>query len=142
MQRAPSLDTAESAEEAFYDAMRNGDVDQMMAVWSTEDEVACVHPGGTRLLGLAAVRASWEAILASGGVDVRATVTTAHTGAVIAVHHLVEQISVNSSAGSQTVECVVTNVYVKGATGWRMVLHHGSPGSESSPAPPIGVLLH
>ena len=142
MQRAPILDTSESVEERFYDAMRRGDLDAMMALWSTDDEVACVHPGGVRRVGLDAVRASWESILAGGGIDVRTTPTLTHSSAVIAVHHVVEQIAVVGSGGTQRVECVVTNVYVNGASGWRIVLHHGSPAVDIDPAPPVGAVLH
>lgn len=142
MQRVPILDTSESVEESFYDAMRRGDIDAMMALWSTDDEVACVHPGGARLVGLDAVRASWESILAGGGVNVRTTPTMTHSSAVIAVHHVVEQITVVGAGGTQLVECVVTNVYVNSASGWRIVLHHGSRAVDSGPAPPVGVILH
>ena len=35
MRRSPLFDTAESVEEAFYDAMRRADLEAMMALWST-----------------------------------------------------------------------------------------------------------
>ena len=57
----PPLQTplsAEAVEEAFYDAMRRGDLAAMMALWADEDEVICAHPNGPRHVGLEAVRAS------------------------------------------------------------------------------------
>jgi len=140
--RAPISDSAESVEEAFYEAMRQGDLAGMMALWSTEDEVACIHPGRSRLAGLDAIRASWEAIFSGGGVDVQARETVTHATGAMAVHNLVEQISVMSAMGKQMVACHVTNVYVQTAAGWRIVLHHGSPASEDVPAAPAGALLH
>jgi uncharacterized protein len=39
-----------------------------MAVWADDDEIVCVHPGGPRVVGAAAIRASFEAIFANGGI--------------------------------------------------------------------------
>ncbi|GAB1388251.1 hypothetical protein MASR1M6_04320 [Rubrivivax sp.] len=39
-----------------------------MAAWADDEEIVCVHPGGQRVIGPMAVRASYEAILAAGGV--------------------------------------------------------------------------
>ena len=143
MRRAPVFDTAESVEEAFYDAMRSGDLTGMMSLWSTDDDVVCVHPGSGRLVGLDAIRASWESIFSGGGVAVRTRETVAHDSGVIAVHNLIEQITVTGRMGSQVLECLVTNVYVKTAAGWRIVVHHGSPAAEVEPAaPPAGAVLH
>ena len=38
------------AEAAFYAAFERADVDAMMAVWSDDEAVFCVHPGGGRLV--------------------------------------------------------------------------------------------
>ena len=127
MRRAVVFATAEAAEEAFYDAMQRGDVTGMMSLWADDDEdVACVHPNGPRLVGIDAIRAAYEHILANGGVNVRITDVRVHQGAVLAVHHLIEQILVDGPSGTQVVECAATNVYVKTVQGWRIALHHAS----------------
>ena len=41
--------TPEAVEQAFYDALEAGDVDALMSVWSEDDEIICIHPGGQRL---------------------------------------------------------------------------------------------
>jgi hypothetical protein len=38
----------------------------MMAVWSEDEEVVCVHPGSIRLIGLSAIRESWRQLFESG----------------------------------------------------------------------------
>ena len=58
--------SADATENAFYDAMTRGDLDAMMGLWAEEDEIVCIHPGAPRLIGHAAIRASWEAIFARG----------------------------------------------------------------------------
>lgn len=142
MRRSPLFDTAESVEEAFYDAMRRADLEAMMALWSTEDEVTCIHPGSARVIGLDAIRASWESIFSGGGVTVRTRDVAVQSSGVVSVHNLIEQITISGRMGSQVVECVVTNVYAKGAAGWRIVLHHGSPAAEAEPSAPAGAVLH
>ena len=142
MRRSPLFDTAESVEEAFYDAMRRGDLEAMMSLWSTEDEITCIHPDSARLSGMDAIRASWESIFSGGGVAVRTRDATVQSSGVVSVHNLIEQITVSGRMGSQVVECVVTNVYVKTAAGWRILLHHGSPAAEAEPSAPAGAVLH
>lgn len=142
MRRAPIFSTAEAVEEAFYDAMQRADVEAMMSLWADDEEVMCIHPGHQRLVGLQAIRASWTAIFANGGVDVRTTETRTHTGAVIAVHNLVEQVIVAGRGGPEVVACVATNVYVKHASGWRILLHHSGPGSGEPPTLAGSTILH
>lgn len=142
MRRGIVFATAEAAEEAFYDAMQRGDLAGMMELWADDDDAVCVHPSGTRLVGLRAIRASFEEIFAQGGVDVRPSRPNVQQGATVAVHNLIEKVVVSGRQGSRVVECVTTNVYLKGAAGWRIVLHHSSPGgetgaAETAPAPSV-----
>ena len=58
--------SADEVEAAFYDALHNGDIDQLMACWADEDDIVCVHPGGPRLVGAAAIRGAFEAMFAHG----------------------------------------------------------------------------
>ena len=52
----------DETEAAFYEAMQHGDIDKLMACWADEEEIVCVHPGGMRLVGVAAIRSAFEAI--------------------------------------------------------------------------------
>lgn len=111
--------------------MQQGDLERLMAVWSDDEEIACVHPGGPRVVGPGAVRASFEAMFTQGGgVQIRLEgVRRFQTGSV-AVHHVVERLQAMTGAGPRSAWVVATNVYVKAPQGWRMVLHHASPGSD------------
>ena len=52
-------------EAAFYDALRQGDIERLMACWADEEEIVCVHPGGrgacvsTTLTIVNPIRAVW-----------------------------------------------------------------------------------
>ena len=43
-----------------------------------------------------------------------------------AVHSLVETISVRNEGAAEIAHCYATNVFHKGPTGWRLVMHHAS----------------
>ena len=118
----------EDVEAQFYDALRDGDLERVMAAWSDDDDIVCVHPGGARVVGPQAVRAAFEAIFANGSVVVHAEhVKRVHTMGC-AVHSVLERIDVITAEGPRTGWIVATNVYVKTSEGWRMVAHHASPG--------------
>ena len=118
--------TAEEAEHAFYDALERADVNRLAQVWADDEEVVCVHPGGLRIVGHHAVLQSWHEILSGGGLRIQpARLVTLHS-MMSAVHSLVETISVSNEGAAEIAHCYATNVYHKGPTGWRLVMHHAS----------------
>ena len=50
------LASADDVEAQFYDALREADIERLMAVWHDDEEVVCVHPGGARVIGVRAIR--------------------------------------------------------------------------------------
>jgi uncharacterized protein (TIGR02246 family) len=134
-QAALLLASADDVEAQFYEALQRGDLDRLMAVWIDDEEIVCVHPGGVRVVGPAAIRASFEAIFANGGVPVTPTQVRRLTAPGAVVHHLVERVPVPEAAGGprQQAWMLATNVYVSTALGWRMAAHHVSPGRVEPP---------
>ena len=122
MQRAPS--SAEAVETAFYAAMSDGDLDRMMALWADDDGAVCNHPGGPRLLGLQAIRESFSSIFSSGGVRIATAQRQAWSTPDFAVHSLIEHIAVEGRAGTEVIEVVATNIFVRSPKGWRILVHH------------------
>ena len=131
---ATLLASPDDVEAQFYEALQRGDIEQLMAVWADDDEVVCVHPGGGRVIGPAAIRASFEAIFANGAIPVQPEQLhrLQHMGS--ALHHLVERVVVVSDRGRQTAWVLATNVYLKTAQGWRLASHHASPAAAQQPA--------
>mgnify|MGYP000196203244 FL=1 len=124
--------TPEEAELAFYDALERADLGRLMQVWSDDEEIICVHPGGLRMVGLHAVKESWQEILTHGALHIRANRLVTTQSMMSTVHSLIEEITVRSQAGSEVAHCYATNVYHKGPTGWRMVMHHASAAPEQT----------
>ena len=117
----------EAAEEAFYRALEKSDLDLMMAVWDEDENISCVHPGGPRLEGRAAVRQSWEQIFAhSPGMKFRLTDKSQYDDQNLTVHVVHEHIRLGKESNSQP-PVIATNVYRLTENGWRMVMHHASP---------------
>lgn len=100
-----------------------------MACWADDDEVVCVHPGGARLIGLGAIRSAFDALMSNGSVRVQAQAVRKIVSIGCAVHSVRERIEINTNEGPVEVFVLATNVYLKTAQGWRMVVHHASPSA-------------
>ena len=119
--------SAQDVESAFYEALERSDLEAMMAVWSEDEEVVCVHPGGPRLVGYNAVREAWRRMFANGAqLVVRILQQQVVTTPFAVMHTVIESIQIRGREGA-TAPVAATNVYVRGAVGWRMVAHHASP---------------
>ena len=128
--------TPDDVEAQFYEALREADIGKLMAVWSDDDDIVCVHPGGPRVIGTRAIRASFEAIFERGGIPVQPGSVRRVVSLDSAVHNLVETVTIESTEGAQQGFVVATNVYTKTTQGWRMVAHHASPGTAHEPGEP------
>ena len=130
--------TAQDAENAFYEALERCDLEGMMAVWAEDDEIICVHPTGPRLTGPEQIRESWARIF-SGGPRARVHITSqvAISGMMLAVHSVHENFVLpgQAQADARPVPIVATNVYLRTAAGWRMIVHHASPAPAQAQPP-------
>ncbi|MCK6434579.1 MAG: nuclear transport factor 2 family protein [Aquabacterium sp.] len=132
-QTAHLMASPDDVETQFYEAVRDSDLERLMAVWADDDDVVCVLPGGPRLVGVAAVRAAFEALFSSGRFQVvPEQVRRVHT-LDAAMHSMLERVEIRSAEGVRTGYVVATNVYRKTSQGWRLVAHHASPGSTDAP---------
>ena len=132
--------TAQDAENAFYEALEAADLEGMMAVWAEDEEIVCVHPAGPRLTGQDQVRRSWAEIFAGGArTRVHLTQQVMLSAMMLEVHSVQENFVAESSASgaARPAPIVATNVYLRTAAGWRMIVHHASPApGQAEPAPP------
>ena len=118
--------TPQDAEDAYYDAIDERDIDAMMAVWEDSDETLCLLPMMPAQQGNADIRQAWEPLLGPG---MQLDMTVKHLSWIesgeIAIHLIEEQVQAPGQPGSQSV--YATNIYRKGADGWRILVHQNSP---------------
>ncbi|MFM2120428.1 MAG: hypothetical protein RL722_1896 [Pseudomonadota bacterium] len=124
----PLLATADDCEAQFYEALQQADLTRLMALWADEEDIACIHPGGLRLVGAALIQASFAEIFNQGAIDCRPVDVRRVSANGVAVHTLSEEVRVMSEDGPQVGHVLASNVYVQTPLGWRIVLHHASPG--------------
>ena len=142
--RAAALSsTPDEVEASFYEALQSADIEKLMACWADEEDILCIHPGGPRVVGAHAIRAAFEAIFGhEGSIQVQAESIRRVASMASAVHNVLERIEVMTSEGPVHAFVLATNVYHQTPRGWRLVLHHASPGTqdevqEINPAPQI-----
>ena len=114
------------ANEAFYRAFADGDVDAMDAVWARSAPVACIHPGWAALAGREAVMESWRAILSSAN---RPAIES--RGAAAYLHGDTALVICYEAVGGAWL--VATNMFVREDGAWKMAHHQAGPTT----APPL-----
>lgn len=120
----------QEAEAAFYEAFQNGDIEAMMAVWSSDEDIICIHPNSPRLQGRVLIQESWEAIFSSEA-EVRFEIADAQyiQDALLSIHVVHEYLFLNGDRRRRA-PVIATNVYQLTNNDWRMILHHASPSPE------------
>ena len=123
--------TAQEAEDAFYDALDERNTDLMMRVWDDSPDIACLLPMQPLVVG-GEVRNMLRDLLRS---DVPIDIHVGHVKWVeigdIAIHYVEERTSQPSPRGPAP-PLYATNVYRRrGESGWTMILHQNAP-----PPPP------
>ncbi len=137
MSRAGSIHftSPEEAARVFYEAFEQGDVAAMMAVWADDDEIYCIHPGGPRNVGPAAVRSAWEEIFAGPArLKFQLEQQIFFIGASIAVQSVFEYLRVNDETKLRG-PAIATNIFTRTVSGWRVLAHHAAvaPSADATP---------
>jgi ketosteroid isomerase-like protein len=135
-----SFETPQDAEDAFYDALENGDAEAMARVWEASDAIACLLPM-TPLIRGPEVLAMWRSMFAQGAAfDIQVRHLGWIDGGDLALHLIEERIDMPAdAAGGRPAEpappVYASNLFRRGAEGWRLVVHQNSP----VPPPPAAV---
>ncbi|HEY1328484.1 MAG TPA: nuclear transport factor 2 family protein [Casimicrobiaceae bacterium] len=123
---------------AFYQAFENKDLDAMMAAWADDEEIVCVHPGGTRHVGYEAVRTAFEQIFAGDAkMRFRLDQVVVLETVGLALQSALEHVYTGDALRGVV---VATNVFMRTPSGWRLVCHHASPAPAQTQTGPSGPL--
>lgn len=132
----------QDVETAFYEALSRGDLEAIMSVWAEDEEIVCIHPGSGRISGYTSIREAWAQVFGNGQrLNVRHTLQSHHQDPLTAVHSVIEEIALQSEP-DQRAPVIATNVYVRGALGWRMIVHHASPAPPDTLSDNTPQVLH
>ena len=124
--------TPQDAEDAFYDAIEEQDLETLETLWEEGDDIACLLPMKPLFIGRQAVLAAWQRLFDD---DHHLDIQVKHLAWVeappLAIHYVEEQAKVSGQdrAGPPL---YATNIYRKGADGWHLILHQNAP----APPPP------
>src|SRR3954462_5677754 len=109
---AANLDgDADEVEAAFYEALQNGDIDKLMACWADEDEIVCIHPGGPRVDGAVAIRATFDAMFANGSIRAWPERVRKVESLGSCVHNLREKVEVLTPQCPRQAWVIATNIW-------------------------------
>ena len=130
------FDTPADAEDAYYDAIDESDLEKMMSVWAEAPDTACLLPMLPLQQGRQAIRAMWRSMMEqSKGLEI----TVNHLQWIelgdVSIHLLEEVVT---PAGAETQPPIyATNVYRRHDDGWHLLLHLNSPAPPPGRLPPL-----
>ncbi|MDJ0807074.1 MAG: nuclear transport factor 2 family protein [Gammaproteobacteria bacterium] len=121
-----NFSTPQDAEDAYYDAIDEKDLEAMMAVWADSDDILCLLPMMPAQRGRAGIGRLWEPLM-SGEVVLDMEIKHLAWLEVgdVAIHLVEEHVQAPGMESSQIV--YATNVYQDTTNGWRMLMHQNSP---------------
>ena len=132
MSEGVDRDEVEAANDAFYAAYENADLDAMRALWLERPDTTCVHPGTLAVRGTPAIHRSWALVMAHTPyiqfflTDVSISVLDDVAAVVCTENVLTADRTTDQDAFSGT-QAVATNVFVRTQEGWRLWSRHASP---------------
>jgi ketosteroid isomerase-like protein len=115
------------ANQRFYEAFEQLDIEAMSAVWLHSERARCIHPGWRTLRGWPAIRQSWIAIF-SNTEEIKFTLTEISVNLsdrmawVSCLENIID--SGNALPVVSTIEA--TNIFELIGSQWRLVQHHAS----------------
>lgn len=121
----PVVEEVLLANQAFYDAHEQRDLPAMRAVWEHSDRTVCIHPGWPILRTWPVIEESWRRILEGPGRN-----QFILTDQAVAVDGDLAWVTLDENlvgGGGATGTVAATNLFARGADGWKLVVHHGSP---------------
>lgn len=111
-----------AANETFYRAFRERNMEAMASIWARECSIACMHPGMDPLFGREDVLKSWREFFSHDDAP--------RIHCVGATAHMMKEDSyvtcLEGAAGSPP-SLVATNVFTKENGIWRLANHHAGP---------------
>jgi len=115
------------ANQNFYSALQDLNLEEMEAAWLQENWVRCVHPGWNLLEGWEAVRESWQQIFENTHfMRIAIGIQAVHVENSAAWVCCTEKISTVAEDHFESVYVQTTNIFERRNGAWFLVHHHAS----------------
>ena len=125
--------TPQEAEDAFYDALDEADLNMMLSVWAEADDICCLLPMHPMTRGRQGVTDQFTHLFSQGhGVSLAITHLDWIETGDIAIHLVEETLLGLPPDAPPQPPFYGTNIYRKDAAGWRLIVHQNAP----TPPPP------
>jgi ketosteroid isomerase-like protein len=131
---ARELATPQDAEDTFYDAIDEGDTHGLRAVWEDSADIACLLPMQPMVHGADVHEAFRPLVNGEVRLDIQVRHIRWLEAGDLAIHFVEERVSLPGNPPQPAVYAL--NVYRKGNSGWRLLIHQNSP----TPPPPGAML--
>lgn len=130
-----TYDDPQAAEDAYYDAFDDKDIELMMSVWDDSEETVCLLPMLPAIKGRASIRKAFEPLLNNqSAFEIQVNHLHWITTETLAIH-LVQEIIKIPESPDQSV--YATNIFQKNTAGaWHMTMHQNSPVPAAPPEQP------
>jgi ketosteroid isomerase-like protein len=127
--------TPQEAEDAFYDALEEGELNRLLSVWAETDDICCLLPMYPMIQGRQGVADVFTRLL-SGGHGVALAIAHLHWIQTddFAIHQVEETIQNPQPDTPPPPPFYGTNIYRKDNSGWRLVVHQNAPTPPPPPA--------
>ena len=117
-----------AANESFYNAFCDRNLQQMTALWWQGSTSICIHPGSSPIVGWDEIKASWESIFQNtASLEIDLEIVSVEVDTALAYVVLREVVLQSSQGRRMKAQSIATNVFQKMAQKWYIVSHHGSP---------------
>jgi ketosteroid isomerase-like protein len=131
--------TPQEAEDAFYDALDEGNLEQLLSVWAEADDISCLLPMHPMIQGRQAVVDVFTQLFSRGhGVSLAIAHLTWIETDDMAIHQVEETVLGAPPDTSPPPPFYGTNIYRKDSTGWRLIVHQNAP---TPPPPPTEFVM-
>ena len=118
--------TVKNTENHFYDAFSNCDLEKMMSVWLDSNEISCIHPGSSALVGKSQITLSWQQIFKPRAKRIFNLETINQISANDFCVRLVQENIYLEEKNFAAPPIYATNIYRKIDCSWFMISHHAS----------------
>lgn len=128
-----TYNTPQEAEDAFYDALEEGDLNRLLAVWADSDDICCLLPMYPFIQGRKGIEDVFSHLFSQGhGVELSIVHLNWIQTDDIAIHQVEETIQRVPPDTPPPPPFYGTNIYRKDDGGWRLIVHQNAP----TPQPP------